>query len=861
MAYQFLQKAFTVIMESRRDFIKKSLLLSGAAGLSTMLPVSIQKAFAIDPKMGSTFLDAEHIVILMQENRSFDHCFATLQGVRGLNDPRAISLPDKKPVWMQTNAIGETYAPFRLNIKDSKVTWIGSLPHSRASQVDAYNSGKYDQWLQAKPSGNEKYAGMPLTLGHYTREDLPFNYAMADAFTVCDQSFCSAMTSTTPNRAFFWTGKTSYELDGITKVNIRNDDFDYAKLPWQTFPELLEDNGISWKFYQNELDCGGGFKGQERAWLSNYGCNNLEYYAAFNVKFTPRYIQSLQKQVDTLPAEISRLKETPTTDEIAAKKQQASIKAKQTVLDKAIADLKKYGQDQFDQLSARDKSLYNRAFVTNTADPDYREVTKLTYTDGGTQREVTVPKSDILHQFRTDVNTGKLPAVSWLAGPQNFSDHPSAPWYGAWYVSEILDILTKDPEVWKKTIFISTYDENDGYFDHVRPYSIPDERIPGTGKVSKGIETEIEHVRLANELKQGIAEKYAREAPIGLGFRVPTIIASPWSRGGKVCSEVFDHTSTLQFLETFFNQKLNKNIKINNISQWRRTICGDLTSAFSPYNGNKPDKIDFLNRNNFVEGIYSAQFKGDPSGFKKLSDADVARFKEKPLAGEVMPVQEKGIRPSCALPYELYTHGSLSADKKSFELKLEAANKVFGNKAAGSPFTVYAPGKFNDPLLEHGTQVCRNWSFAVAAGDALSYNWPVNAFEGDKYHLRVNGPNGFYREFIGATNDPLLNIEAVYEQGARGNTLTGNLVLKIINTDASKAYVLTIKDQGYHKNNTKKQINPRGSLSIALDLKQNHGWYDFNVQVAGFEQFEQRYAGRVETGVASFTDPVMGGIV
>jgi phospholipase C len=845
-------------MESRRNFIKKSLLLSGAAGLTAMFPASIQRAFAIDPKAGSTFLDAEHIVILMQENRSFDHCFGTLQGVRGFNDPRAINLPDKKPVWMQTNAVGETYAPFRLNIKNSKVTWIGSLPHSRASQVDAYNNGKYDQWLLSKKSGNKKYAGMPLTLGHFTREDLPFHYAMADAFTVCDQSFCSAMTSTTPNRAFFWTGKTSCEENGLTKVNIRNDDFDHGKMPWQTFPELLEDNDISWKFYQNELNCGGGFKGEERSWLSNFGCNNLEFYAAYNVKFTPRYVQNLQRQVDTLPAEIRKLQEkNPSADA----KVQASIQTKQAVLDNAIAELKKYNQEQFNKLSAREKSLYQRAFVVNSGDPDYRDVTTLSYNDGNTQREVTVPKGDVLHQFRQDVNTGKLPAVSWLAGPQNFSDHPSAPWYGAWYVSEILDILTKNPEVWKKTIFISTYDENDGYFDHVKPFSIPDEKIPGTGKVSKGIDTEIEHVRLANELKQGIPEKQAREAPIGLGFRVPTIIASPWSRGGKVCSEVFDHTSTLQFLETFFNKKYKKSIRIDNISKWRRAICGDLTSVFSPYDGDKPDKIDFLNRNNFVEEIYNARFKEDPSGYKKLSDEDVEKYMDKPLAGDVVPLQEKGVRPSCALPYELYAHGKLSADKKSFELKLEAGDKVFGEQSAGSPFTVYAPGKFHDASTEPATQVCRNWSFATAVGDTVAYNWPVNAFEGDRYHLRVNGPNGFYREFIGTGNDPLLNITAEYERTAENGKLTGNVIVKIINADPSKGYAVTIKDQGYHKNDAKKQVATGSTQNIALDLKSSFGWYDFSVQVDGADHFEQRYAGRVETGAASFTDPVMGGVV
>ncbi|MBB5439831.1 phospholipase C [Pedobacter sp. AK017] len=844
-------------MESRREFIRKSLLLSGAAGLSTMLPASIQRALAINPRLGSSFLDAEHIVILMQENRSFDHCFGTLQGVRGFNDPRAVTLPNKKPVWMQTDAAGNTYAPFRLNIKDSKVTWIGSLPHSRASQVDAYNKGKYDGWLTAKKSGNKKYSGMPLTLGHYNREDLPFNYAMADAFTVCDQNFCSGMTSTTPNRSFFWTGKISYDLDGLQKVNIRNDDFSYGKLPWRAFPELLEENNIPWSFYQNDLSCGGGYKGEERAWLANFGCNLLEFFAAYHVKFSSRYVKNLQNLVETLPEEINKLQEASPSSEAAAKKIKADLKNKLEALDNAAAELKKWSTEEYNKLSDKQKRLFKNAFVINSGDPDYRSITTLSYNDGDTKREVTVPKGDVLYQFRKDVNTGKLPAVSWLAGPQNFSDHPSAPWYGAWYVSEILDILTKNPEVWKKTIFITTYDENDGYFDHVKPFSIPDNKVAGTGKVSAGIDTEVEHVRLANELKQGIPEKAAREAPIGLGFRVPMLIASPWSRGGRVCSEVFDHTSTLQFLEVFFSKKLNKEIKIENISKWRRAICGDLTSVFTPFNGEKADQIAFLKRDAMVESIYNAKFKDDPSGFKKLSNGDVAAYVANPLSGKVMSVQEKGIRPSCALPYELYADGQLQADKQNFEIKFKAGNAVFGKKAAGSPFTVYAPVAFSD--AETGTQVCRNWAFAAVAGDTVTYSWPLANFENGKYHLKVDGPNGYHREYIGSGNNPDLTVHCEYE--AVNGKLTGNVLLKVINANRSKSYAIVIKDLGYRKNDLKKDIAAGSNQEIVLDLKQMHGWYDFSLSVEGAENFVQRYAGRVETGAASFSDPVMGGIV
>ena len=121
--------------------------MAGAAGTLSGMPASIQRALAIEPDKGSSFLDAQHVVILMQENRSFDHAFGTLRGVCGFNDPRAIPLPDDNPVWVQTNAMGQKYAPFRLDIKETKATWMGSLPHSWSDQTDAAHGGKHDRWL------------------------------------------------------------------------------------------------------------------------------------------------------------------------------------------------------------------------------------------------------------------------------------------------------------------------------------------------------------------------------------------------------------------------------------------------------------------------------------------------------------------------------------------------------------------------------------------------------------------------------------------------------------------------------------------------------------------------------------------
>ncbi len=241
-------------MPTRRDFVKQAAILSGAAGMWGGWRECIEHALAIDPKPGSSFLDAEHVVILMQENRSFDHSYGTLRGVRGFNDPRAITLADGSPVWMQANAAGERHLPFRFNIADTNATWMGSLPHSWADQVDARNQGRYDRWLHVKQSGERRYAAMPLTMGYYNRQDIPFYYALADAFTICDQHFCSSLTGTTPNRLYLWTGTIREKQTADSPANLLNSDVDYdTAASWTTFPERLEDLGISWKIYQNEL--------------------------------------------------------------------------------------------------------------------------------------------------------------------------------------------------------------------------------------------------------------------------------------------------------------------------------------------------------------------------------------------------------------------------------------------------------------------------------------------------------------------------------------------------------------------------------------------------------------------------------
>ncbi|HEX6227331.1 MAG TPA: phospholipase C, phosphocholine-specific, partial [Chryseolinea sp.] len=730
-------------MDSRREFLKKAALLSGSAGLAGFIPSSIERAFSIDPAQGSTYLDAEHVVILMQENRSFDHCYGSLQGVRGFNDPRAMLLPSKNSAFLQTNAKGETYVPFRLNIKDTNATWMGSLPHGWTDQTDVRNNGRCDQWLEAKRSGHKDYQDMPLTLGFYNREDLPFYYALADAFTICDQNFCSSLTGTTPNRLYLWTGKI--REDANAQARVRNEETDYCcEAQWKTFPERLEENNISWRIYQNEVSVGVGLEGEAEAWLANFTDNPIEWFSQFQVRYARGHVQALPKEIEVMRSRIREAEAKLATLQKASEEYlqlKGRIEKGKQALEQSIQALEKYTPENYAKLSQREKALHEKAFCTNANDPHYHELTSLQYNDGSIAREMKIPKGDVLHQFRSDVKNGKLPTVSWLVAPENFSDHPGAPWYGAWYLSEAMDILTKNPDVWSKTIFILCYDENDGYFDHVPPFVPPVPDKQGTGLVSANIDLHTEYVSLEKDLQRKPA-KYARGGPIGLGYRVPLVIASPWSRGGAVCSQVFDHTSVLQFLEKFLSHKTGRKIEESNISDWRRAVCGDLTAAFKPYIGEKISLPKSISRNEFVEAIHKAQFKKTPSGFHALTKAEIDRAKIQP-SDSVLPRQEKGTRPSRALPYELYVDGNLSADARSFQIQFAAANNIFGRRSAGAPFHVFGyAGDFS------------HRSYALNAGDSLKDTWDKSEFANGGYHFEVHGPNGFFRKFTGTINDP-----------------------------------------------------------------------------------------------------------
>jgi len=418
---------------TRRRVLGTAAGVAGAAAGFDLLPGAVQKALA-DQRPAGGFEKIEHVVLLMQENRSFDHYFGTMPGVRGFGDPEAMRLSTGKSVFYQPDAVNpDGYTlPFHLDTKTTSAQAIPSTSHAWQVQHQAWNNGRMDQWLPAHRAADG--ANGPYCMSYYEREDIPFQFALADAFTICDNSFSSVLGPTWPNRLFWMTGTN--DPNGTHNGPIIENATPNGYYTWTTYAERLQAAGVSWKVYQ-EAD--------------NYGCNMLENFQNF---------------VDAKPGD----------------------------------------------------PLYDNGMAALPA---------------GT--------------FENDAADDNLPAVSWIIPTSTQSEHPDyMPAAGADFVASKIEAIASNPKVWAKTVFILTYDENDGIFDHVAP---PTPRA-------------------------GTADEFIGGLPIGGGFRVPTIIVSPWTAGGWVCTERFDHTSSLRFLERFTG------VKETNISDWRRRTFGDFTSAF-----------------------------------------------------------------------------------------------------------------------------------------------------------------------------------------------------------------------------------------------------------------------------------------
>ena len=437
----------------------------GAAAVTAAGVPSLAEWADADAPSHARITDIEHVVILMQENRSFDHYFGTLSGVRGFGDSRGRKAFDQADLDLVHNRSGHVL-PFRLDTMRTKGQSAHDLSHAWSVQHFSWNRGLMDGFVIAHRAAddvidrlpNPPTAFGPLTMGYFTRADIPFHYALADAFTICDGYHCSVFGPTNPNRIMSMSG-TVDPLGTLGGGPCIDNGQSVGQLRWTTYPERLQHAGIDWWVYQ-EANCGTN--------------NMLPLFKAF-----------------TKSGDLARR----ATSIIPTPKGQ------------------RYGP----ALAAR---------------------------------------------LKGDVLAGRLPQVSWILASDDDCEHPSAtPGYGARFVASILDALTADPHVWAKTALFYTFDENDGFFDHVTPPT------PPAGTAGEYLAT--------GSLLSNAATTLGWTGPVGLGFRVPMIVISPFSRGGLCCSDTFDHTSLLLFLERRFG------VEVPNVSAWRRQTVGDLTSAFN----------------------------------------------------------------------------------------------------------------------------------------------------------------------------------------------------------------------------------------------------------------------------------------
>ncbi|GAA4341187.1 phospholipase C, phosphocholine-specific [Pigmentiphaga soli] len=714
---------------SRRTFLANAAKGAGAAAALSVLPPSIARALAIPAAVDTgTIKDIQHIVIVMQENRSFNHYFGTMKGVRGFGDRLTIPLEGDKPVWQQSDGTQDV-PPYHLDRETMNALFVPGTPHSYSDAQAAWNQGKFGYW----PKFKTKYS-----MGYYRREDIPFQFALAEAFTICDGYHCSITTGTDPNRIVFWSGSNFNPVLGRLGINCTDSDSE-------------PNNKRCWPSPSNWVD--GDPQPQ-----ANY-----------------KYVGS-SFAWDTLP----------------------------DVLQKAGISWHIYQDMNNNWTGAMNGCLAFQSF--RTAQPGTP-----VYTHGMTGGP------DFLEKFRADVANGTLPQVSWVLPWPSASEHPGgggSPMQGADFVSTILDALTANPEVWSKTAFFLTFDENDGLFDHLPPPAVPS--YDAGGKLM-GAST----VPLDGEYFSDPAGAYRNAAdtisgatrPWGLGPRVPMYVVSPWSRGGWVCSQAFDHTSMGRFLEQRFD------IKIDAISPWHRAVCGDLTTAF-----------DFTTPNDaaFPELPDSSNFSAVEAQQKTLPRAD-------PPAVPQALYQEPGVRYSRALPYELHASA-----------RVEDANTVkliFSNTGKqGAVFHVYDK--------KHLDLIPRRYT--VEAGKTLSDTWNT-AGDGGDYDLWVYSTNGFVRTFRGnaqahaaAAAQPELQVCYDVENG--------NVYAKVHNGGKEDIQV-AVAANAYRGDGPWTMTVPAGGMAEQhWELADSGCWYDFTVTGANFER---RFAGRVETGKDGVSDPAM----
>jgi phospholipase C len=377
--------------------------------------------------------------------------------------------------------------------------------------------------------------------------------------------------------------------------------------------------------------------------------------------------------------------------------------------------------------------------------------------------------------FRDDVRNGRLPKVSWIVAPEAYSEHPNwEPDFGTWYLSQVIDILASNPEVWSKMALFVTYDEEGGFFDHLVPPVPPQTRAHG-----------LSTVEITNEIFPGDGSH--PPGPYGLGIRVPMLIVSPWTRGGWVNSELFDHTSMIRFLETRFARHRLDLIE-SNITPWRRAVVGDLTSAFDFKTPNASRRINLPDTEAFKPEILVRHDDEVPV----------------PPVNEKLPKQEHGVRPARAIAYTLHAHGALNESDGSFRIQFRNSGE------AGAVFQMRSGNAADVPrtyTLEPDKQLTDSWSVASAAAAT--------------YDLSVHGPNGFFRGFKGAVSGrgrANIDVRASYDE--RDNQIT----LEIANRGSHGTKVTV--SSAYKTRSIDLHLGQGDTDRKTWSLTRTSGWYD-----------------------------------
>ncbi|HVV17908.1 MAG TPA: phospholipase C, phosphocholine-specific [Pseudonocardiaceae bacterium] len=680
---------------NRRRFIGGVAGAAAAGGvLSAGLPAGMAEAMA-EPRRRGSLDDVEHVVILMQENRSFDHYYGTMRGVRGYGDRAALRLADGSSVLRQPDpkrTDGGHLLPFHIDTSTVDGQDLGDLDHSWTPTHDVWDGGAWDAWVPNKTE---------MTMGYFTSSDIPFQRALADAFTICDHYFCSIQGPTTPNRLYHWTGTINPAGDQGGPAISNPDDYNPV-YNWTTYPERLQAAGISWQVYANkEVGDGGGADG----WVGDYGDNPLWLFQAYH--------------------------------------------------------------DSLNSTDPKQQELAARANVIKQWLPN---------------SGLGMNAGHVLADFVAAARAGTLPRVSWIVAPYAWCEHPRArPVDGAVYVQTVLKALWGNPKLWESTALFVNYDENDGFFDHVVPPTAP----PGT------------------------PDEYVQGLPIGLGPRVPMTVISPWSRGGWVNSQVFDHTSVIRFLERWTG------VYEPNISAWRRAITGDLTSCF-----------DFSKRELSIPRL--------PDANKLQAIADQTQSKlptpTPPATGEqVVPRQEPGVRPARPIPYQPTANASVNTATGAVSLLLTNSGAValqlgvYPNGAASSRYDLAPSGQATATV--------------PAASDGT-------------YDIAVYGANGFLREFAGKRGGAAVEVTVT----VAGEGRHPKLRIAVHNGGTSAATVhVTGTRPGAGRSSTYR-VAAGATVTTDRDvIGDGHGWYDVLATVEGDATYKRRFAGHVENGENSIS--------